>query len=202
MQSPRPVDVTEELKDLSNSDDPYVRRRAATRLGQLTTTGEEIVRALAAAQTLDTDLGVRMSAGEALQSPVHQAFLQDRPGFAREAVETVARGRAQEQQSRQEQIIEEFMRRRDREQIKSVVFVSVFTLGWCLVLVLPYEGVLLLLRAYPVVILLGTGLMLWLSWRQWRCPSCDGWLSSWGAVVNPFFSSAPLRCPRCGTRLL
>ncbi len=205
MQSSIGIDVEQTLDDLASSSFPTVRRAAAHKLGQLTMSSAEIVQALGAADTLDTDAEVRSTAREALQSPVHQDFIQQHPGFLQRAAETAIEQQKNEKAEKESKIIAEFIVRRNHERRNFLIFFG----GWIiscgllfLALDIPSRYLKSLVCIYQVAIIAFAILIFGLSWGYWRCPACDGWLGGWKAQVNPWFSSEPLRCPHCGARLL
>ena len=106
------TELNKVIRDLSESSFHYKRYNAAVKLGEgeLTESSEDIVRALAAAVALDDDVDVRSAAMQVLQSPVHQAYLKDRPDFIREATQTVVKSR--ERWEEEQSIRSEFLCRR------------------------------------------------------------------------------------------
>jgi len=198
------TDLKKTLQDLSTSSFPFTRREAAYKLGQLSISNDEIVQALAAAIALDSNADVRSTALQALQSPVHQAFLKDHPDFIRKATESAAQIQAEEKQRNEEKIMAEYLRRRTRERIYYLILIGGTVTSWVLFLVGLSQGWLKqwMVRAWQVAFIASVILIFYLSWRNWRCPACYSWLGGFKFTINAFWSSDIIRCPHCGTRLL
>jgi hypothetical protein len=200
MEDLNPEDIQQALRALSTGVLFFDRATAVRKLGGLSFTNQNIVQALAAAQVLDEHANVREMAGEALQAPVHQEFIKEHPGLISQAVEAAKNMRQQREQAEESRLMEEFLRRRDRQRTRNLLLSAAVLFYFVIVIVLiEYEW------SYPlatVIFFAFMGGLLWLSWRDYRCPSCDGSLGGFKAQVNPFFSTSPTWCPHCGKRLL
>ncbi|MGE5252088.1 MAG: HEAT repeat domain-containing protein [Bacteroidota bacterium] len=201
MQSSTPVELKKTLEDLGESPFTFQRREAAHALGHVHETSEEILRALIAAETLDSDPAVRSAAAQSLQEGVHRAFLEAHPDFTAEAAALAERNQKERQRTEEEGLIDDFIERRGRLRRRLLGFALVFVVWWWTFL-LPFDLVLPAYIMGSVLVLLYLGYVFWWSWKNWRCPACDSWLGGWKAQVNPWFSSPPLRCPYCGEKLL
>lgn len=198
------TDLKRLLHDLSTSSSHYLRRQAADELGHLSISNGEIVQALAAAVAIDSDADVRSAALQALQSPVHQAFLKDHPDFLREAMKSAAQNQAQEKERDEAKIMAEYLRRRTRERIYYLILIgSILTSGVLFMAGVP-QGWLeeWMVCAWQVVFIASVILIFYLSWRNWRCPACDSWLGGFTSQINAIWSPPTVRCPHCGKRLL
>ena len=104
----------------------------------------------------------------------------------------------------EEMIIAAFIERRRHLRLRLLLLLLLLLLLWG-VFLLPSDSWIPASRigAALMFLYLGyTGYMLWWFWKNWRCPACKAWLGGWKVGVNPWFSSPPLRCPRCGEKLL
>jgi hypothetical protein len=169
-------------------------------------TSEEIVKALAIATTRDADFDVRGAALFALQAPVHQAFLQDRPDFLARVAESAMRTEAQMQLEEEDKYVDEFRRRLSRERRNYLIFFVCLIASLALMIFLlsnsHRQGYNPVLCIFQVGVYSLAGLFIFISWRSWRCPACDSWLSGFKAGINPFFASPPIKCPHCGKKLM
>lgn len=205
MNDPAPTDLEKNLQELSRGYFPFERQEAARKLGELPTTNQQIIEALAIATEFDKDAEVRRIASEALQATVHQAFIKDHPGIVQNAIEAAERNRVEEQRNEQTKIKAEFLHRRNRVRRLTIILVigifiwyGLFTLG----VILATSVMENWLCAFQISILLFVGAMIWQSWRIWRCPACDVWLGGWAVQINPIWPMDSLQCPHCGARLL
>ena len=201
MQPSTSIDLKKTLEDLAESSFPFERRQAANSLGQVVATSEEILRALIAAETLDSDPAVRSAAMQSLESPVHQAYLEAHTEFRHEAAELAERNRGQRLLTEEARLVAEFAERRQGMRLRMLGFLPACALWWGTNL-LPFDLVLPAFRTGALLTLGYLGYVLWWSWKNWRCPACNSWLGSLKADVDPWFSSRPLYCPFCGEKLM
>ena len=201
MQPSTTIDVKKTLDDLAESSFPFQRRQAALSLGQVSATSEEILRALIAAETLDDHAGVRTAASQALQAPVHRAYLEAHPDFQSQAAKQAERAQAEKKIADEERVIAEFIDLRTRMRRRLLVIPLAVFLPMT-ALLLPEEWWLSGYWIDSILVVLYLGYVFWWSWKHYRCPACDSWLGAMKAQVNPWFSSPPLRCPNCGAKLL
>ena len=103
-----------------------------------------------------------------------------------------------------ERIMAEFLRRRRRERIYTLLLMGgMLTIFGLLILGLINEWFYQqIVCVFQIAIIALFSLVFWLSWRNWRCPACDAWLSGWTFHVNAVISPETLICPQCGARLL
>ena len=80
---------------------------------------------------------------------------------------------------------EEFARRRKRQLLATIPF-AIVLLGY-VILGERTQG-----TAYPIIFFVVIGLLLIFSFRNWRCPACEGYL---GRAISPKF------CSKCGANL-
>jgi hypothetical protein len=204
MDEPTSDELKKTLQELSTSSFPYKRRAAASLLGQISTSDEEIVRALAVAVSTDSDAGVRIAAMQSLQSPAHQAFLKDRPDFLQEAARSAAEDQAKEKENADSKVMNAFLRRRTRERIHLLGLIGSLFLSWILFMVgLSHEWLSKgLTRAWLIGYIAFVILITYLSWRNWRCPVCDTWLGGFTFTISAIWPNHIVHCPACKTRLL
>jgi hypothetical protein len=204
MENTTSTDLNKILQELSESNFKYQRQNAAIVLGKLTMSNAAVVRALATAVALDSDADVRSAALQALQSPVHQAFLMDRPDFIHEATKLALEKQAAEKQKDEEMIKAEYLRRRTRVRVYYTIFLGGLIASCVLFLIGLTQGWLnqSMICGWQILVIVFVLTVYYMTWRNWRCPSCDAWLSGFGFHVNPILSSDFVRCPRCGKRLL
>lgn len=206
MDNPTPEALDKLLQDLSDSSSEWTRRNAARELGGLPVSNVAIVQALAAAVATDSDPQVRSAAVLALQAPVHQEFIKSNPTLLQQATESAIRSKVQKQQADDSQVMEQFARRVRAEKRAYLVFfltiIAMFAGFVFMISNVDRTAMNGLLRLFQVLMFAVAGLFLWRSWRNWRCPVCNGWLSSWKARIAPFWIKSPVRCPHCGARLM
>ena len=204
MEEIGPSELNKVIRDLSESSFRHKRYNAAVKLGKLPESSEDIVRVLAAAVALDDDVDVRSAAMQALQSLVHQAYLKDRPDFIREATQAAVQSREREKWEEEQSVRSEFLRRRTQQRTYSMIFAGVMSVS-CILFIIGVSQEWLgatLVHIWQVVIITFAFLSIYLSWRNWRCPACDAWLSGFTFNINPIWSPDIVRCPHCGKRLL
>jgi hypothetical protein len=187
------------LNDLSAGHYEFTRREAAEKLGELSESNEEIVQALIAVESLDSEMSVRNAATRAMQSPVHQSIINQNPEMAQHAVEKWQRAKTLLEQEKANGYIFEFENRRKHERNRNflslgsmVIFLGL--IAWLETMKMAWLGLFVFFGFFC--------LQAWQSWLNWRCPACDSSLSNRKASINPLFCSEPLRCPHCGIRLL
>jgi hypothetical protein len=192
------------LQNLSESLLDYKRYNAAVKLGELTESSEEIVRILAVAAALDRDADVRSVAMQALQSPVHQAFLKDHPDLIQEATHSAMEGRERERRAEEQKINGEFLRRRTRARIHSMALLgSPFVFSILIVVGLDQGWVdRSSFCVWQFVFIAFVILIALIARRNWRCPACESQLTRPGFTINPMMSPDIVHCPQCGKRLL
>lgn len=203
MKDSAAIDVEKICQELSTSGFPHVRREAAIRLGQLSFSNDEIVQALVTAVELDNKPDVKSAALQALQAPVHQAFLKDHPDFIQKASESVAKRRTEEQRTDDEKYRSEYLRRRTRVRFYYLLFFCGMFLFYGLIPIMAIQNWLALwiIHAWQVVYLLFVAPIFYLIWRRWRCPACEAWLGGFSFSINALLPAESLHCPNCGTRL-
>lgn len=205
MQPYPPEELEKLIRDLSSGLFPATRRKAAERLGQVSTTSESIVQALAIAEVLDESPEVRGAARDALFTPVHAAWIVKNPEVLKKAVEHEKWTRKEKHLVEVSNYSDDFLRRRRRERLYYLfVFLIVFVMpfgyitfsnqGW-LKGSSPSCG-------FEIAVMVVAGFWMLLSVRNWRCPACDSWLGGWKGAIHPFFSSPPIYCPHCGKKIL
>jgi len=204
MEEIEATELNKAIRDLFESSFRHKRYNAAVKLGELSESNEEVVRVLAIATTLDDDIDVRSAAMQALQSPVHQAFLKDRPNFIREVTQSAVVNRERERQKEDMKLRDEFIRRRARQRLYAMIIIGVMAFFCVLFMVGLYREwmVVTLIRIWQVILITFGVLSIYLSWRNWRCPACDSWLAGFTFNINPIWSPDIVRCPHCGKRLL
>jgi cation transport ATPase len=204
MQELTGLELQQTLQDLSTSTLTFKKLNAARKLGELSVSSEEIVRALAVAASLDDEVQVRNAAMQALLSPAHQTFIKDRPDFIQEATKSALQGQEKEREKASQKIEMEFLRRRTWERVHILLIIAGLILPQIIFMIGVNQNwmqmwmVRLWVYLYVVfVILVG-----FLSWRNWRCPSCDSWLGGFRFSINAIWSPSAIKCPHCGVKLI
>jgi hypothetical protein len=81
------IDIEQLIKDLQEAKLDFLRQDAATKIGQLTQSSNQIVAALITARNTDSSIEVRKAANEAILYPVHQAVLEQNPDLKQTVLE-------------------------------------------------------------------------------------------------------------------
>ena len=113
------TELNKAMRDLSKSLFRYKRYNAAVKLGDLPESSEVVIRVQAVAAALDNDVDARSAAVQTLQSPIHQAYLKNRPDFIREVTKSAVEDRERDRWIEEQNIRNEFMRRCTRQRLYS-----------------------------------------------------------------------------------
>ncbi len=118
-------------------------------------------------------------------------------------MQTAQRNKAEEQQRDQAAITADYLRRRTRQRFYYLGFATGLVIAFLLLTVGLLQGWLYdgMYCLWQIAFLALAAAFLYLSWRNWRCPACDSWLSGIGFQVNALWSPASVHCPHCGTKL-
>ena len=203
MSNPLPASQQKLLQDLSGSAFPVKRRDAAYQLSLLDASSEQILHALAVAAELDADPEVRQAAREALEAPVHQELLKANPGFVQKTARAAADEQAHQKQAREREIMDIYLRRRDGERLRYLAFFLFLGVS-CVFFFLGLTNDWFdkwVVRLWQALVIGSAILFVFLSWRGWRCPSCNSWLGGFTFAINAVWTPSSVHCPHCGTKL-
>lgn len=203
MQDPVSPDLMKTLRDLESSF-PGRRLDAIHKLADLGFSNDEIIRSLSSMIAKDEDPQVRQAAMQALQNPVHQEKIRAKPELLTVNIVSTMQEKEEADAEKNEAVIAAFLKRRSKERLLYGCYFLALILYVVISIILmsAYHLQREDLRCSWVILVLLAGLVMYLSWRNWRCPNCDSWLGGWKASVNPWWASAPLKCPHCGSKLL